>query len=63
MSVATAPTTFGCVLELLRDGRWHTEAELEEIAYFPRYWIEELRASGYDVQTCEADGSLAVRLV
>ncbi len=63
MSLATAPTTFERVLELLRDGRWHTEQELGEVAHFPRRWIDELKASGYDVQTSEPDGIFLVRLV
>ena len=40
-------TTFDRVLDVLSDGEWHSEEELEEISYFPREWIRELRTSGY----------------
>jgi hypothetical protein len=42
-------TTFKRVLDVLSDGDWHSEDELEEVSYFPRDWIQELRVSGYPV--------------
>jgi hypothetical protein len=54
-------TTYERVRQLLGDGEWHSEDELAEVAYFPRKWIEELRASGEPVTTVE-NGSLRLRL-
>jgi len=62
MSVVTDYATFDAVLDLLGDGCWHTEKELEEVSYFPRSWVDELMASGYDVETRDIEGFL-VRLV
>ncbi len=42
-------TTFERVLEVLSDGDWHNEEELEEVSYFPREWIRELELSGYPI--------------
>ena len=50
MSTVAEPTTWERVVELLSDGDWHTEVELEEIAHFPAYWIRELEQSGYLVE-------------
>jgi hypothetical protein len=50
MSTVAEPTTWERVVELLSDEDWHTEMELEEIAYFPEYWIRELEQSGYHVE-------------
>jgi hypothetical protein len=44
--IAAESTTYERVLRLLADGEWHTEDELEKVAYFPREWIRELEASG-----------------
>ena len=59
--ITTTQTTFDRVLELLADGEWHTEKELEEVSYFPREWVKELDASGYPVTTVE-NGGLRLRL-
>jgi hypothetical protein len=50
MSLVAEPTTWERVLDLLSDGGWHTEVELEEITHFPEYWIRELGESGYFVE-------------
>jgi hypothetical protein len=62
MSAVAEPTTWERVLDLLSDGDWHTEDELEEIAYFPNYWIRELEESGYSVERSSA-GHPRVRLL
>jgi hypothetical protein len=59
--ITETQTTFDRVLQLLADGEWHTEEELEEVSYFPREWVKELDASGYPVATIE-DGGLRLRL-
>jgi hypothetical protein len=61
MSAVTEQSTFEAVLEVLGDGRWHTEKELAEVAYFPRRWVDELAASGYAVESRDV-GELLVRL-
>jgi len=58
---ADVQTTYERILQLLADGDWHTEDELEELAYFPREWIKELEASGRRVATSE-NGRLRVRI-
>jgi hypothetical protein len=50
VSAVADPTTWHRVLGLLSDGDWHTEEELEEVVYYPEYWIRELEESGYSVQ-------------
>jgi hypothetical protein len=45
-----SPTTFDRVLDVLSDGDWHTETELEEVSYFPREWLRELELSGYSIE-------------
>ena len=57
MSTVAAPTTWERVVDLLSDGDWHTEVELEEIAHFPAHWIRELEQSGYFVEK-NASGQL-----
>jgi hypothetical protein len=59
--ITTTQSTFDRVLQVLADGEWHTEAELEEVSYFPREWVKELDASGYPVTTVD-DGGLKLRL-
>ena len=58
---ANGQNTYERILQLLADGDWHTEDELEELAYFPREWIKELEASGRRVTTSE-NGRLRVRI-
>jgi len=62
MSVATESTTWDRVVDLLSDGDWHTEEELEKVAHFPDYWIRELEESGYSLQR-SANGHTQVRLL
>jgi hypothetical protein len=38
--------TFNAVMELLRDGAWHTVDDLRAVARFPSDWVEELAAEG-----------------
>ncbi len=49
MSDVGTTTTFERVIDVLSDGEWHSEEELEEVSYFPREWIRELEMSGYPV--------------
>jgi hypothetical protein len=58
---ADGQTTYQRILQLLADGEWHTEDELEELSYFPREWIKELKASGRRVFTSD-NGCLRVRI-
>ena len=51
--IAAGQMTYDRILQLLADGEWHTEDELEALAYFPRKWIKELEASGGHVTTTE----------
>jgi hypothetical protein len=53
--------TYERILELLDDGEWHSEEELEEVAYFPREWVRELELSGQPVRTAD-NGGLHLRL-
>jgi hypothetical protein len=53
--------TFDRVLEVLEDGKWHTEDELAEVSYFPREWVKELDVSGYPVTIVES-GLVRLRL-
>lgn len=62
MSIAAEPTTWERVLDLLSDGDWHTKDELEEVAYFPEYWIRELEESGYFLEK-SVTGRPSVRLL
>jgi hypothetical protein len=59
--IAESTCTYQRILELLADGEWHTEEELEELAYFPREWIKELEISGEPVTTVH-NGVVRVRL-
>jgi len=43
MSIVAEPTTWDRVLDLLDDGDWHAEEELEEVAYYPEHWIGNSR--------------------
>ncbi len=59
--IADGQTTYHRILHLLGDGKWHTENELDAVAYFPREWIKELNVSGRHVTTTE-NGCLKVKL-
>jgi hypothetical protein len=50
MSVAAEPTTWERIVDLLSDGNWHSEEELEEVAYYPALWVRELEDSGYTLE-------------
>jgi len=62
MSTVAEETTWERVLGLLSDGDWHSEEELQEVAYFPDHWIRELENSGYFLEE-RSTGRLRVRLL
>jgi hypothetical protein len=38
--------TFEAVVDVLRDGAWHTLEDVKAATQFPSQWVEELEAEG-----------------
>jgi len=54
-------TIYERLRQLLEDGKWHSEREIQELTTFPEAWIEELRRAG-DTVVEEIEGEKLVRL-
>jgi hypothetical protein len=54
-------STYSQIVELLSDGEWHGEPELQGVSYFPEHWVTELAREGHEVSDSEHGGRL-VRL-
>lgn len=53
-------TVYQRLRQLLADGNWHTQQEIEEFTSFPEEWIVELRYAGGTIVE-SADGERLVR--
>lgn len=53
-------TVYQRLRQLLDDGNWHTQREIEEFTSFPEEWIIELKYAGGTVAENE-DGERLVR--
>ncbi len=42
----TRVRTYDKIVELLIDGRWHSDDELAQVASFPEAWLEEVEREG-----------------
>lgn len=38
--------TYDAILDVLRDGAWHTVDDIEAATHFPVHWVKELAAEG-----------------
>ena len=54
-------TIYERLRQLLDDGNWHSEREIQELTTFPEAWIDELRRAP-DTIVEEVDGERLVRL-
>jgi hypothetical protein len=54
-------TIYERLRQLLEDGDWHSEREIQELTTFPEAWIDELRRAP-DTIVEEVDGERLVRL-
>ena len=54
-------TIYERLRQLLEDGKWHSEREIQELTTFPEAWIDELRRAG-DTIVEEVEGEKLVRL-
>ena len=46
MQVKSKSRTFDAVVDVLRDGAWHTIEDLRAATRFPSDWVDELQAEG-----------------